>query len=694
MVILNEPVDTVLSHWQNLTGKQMIKAPNLAVQPMTINAPQPIPKSEAIRLIEATLLLNGVALVPTEDNSVKVLNVMAGQTPQGQGLVMHASAATLPKGDQVVSYFMPLRYLSPQDAASLFTQQFANPLQGTFARYIPAPSAQALIITEKASIIRAAIALQELVDVPPSKVTSEFVVLERADAERVAKLVTDLLEKRKGSNSTPGSLPQAVQNVAQPGQPPAPVQIVVASEDRAFAAGDVQLVPDPRTNRILVVTRPINLDYIKDLIKQFDIATKFSDPLEVPLRYVTAAEVLNVLKSLFADEKEDAVGGSGSRPGQVATPSQSPSSSTGNSLSKPDRISVPAEDTAPEAVVVGKTRLIADKKANSILVSGPPESIEKVRTILQKLDKKPRQVYIAAVIGQLTLGDNLEWGIDLLHKFSEAGRIDSGTIGVASGLRTRTGAADTIVNPRTLTGAGAFPLPSGLTLYGAFGTALDVFVKMLQSDNRFKVLSRPVVYTSNNKKASISSGQSVPFPANTLSSLNTGTTNNASVSASVEFKDVVLKLEVLPLINSNKEITLQIAQANDTIIGTQVIGGNSVPIIGKQDLTTTITVPDGATVVMGGLVTESHQKDESGVPFLSKIPVLGYFFKHVTKIDQRQELLILIQPHVVENEIDEITASELESLKTTIGIEGPEPTVPPIKNGKTPKGPPPDSITR
>jgi general secretion pathway protein D len=120
--------------------------------------------------------------------------------------------------------------------------------------------------------------------------------------------------------------------------------------------------------------------------------------------------------------------------------------------------------------------------------------------------------------------------------------------------------------------AATFPALSGLTIYGAIGDAVSVFVRALDARSNFKILARPAVYTANNKRAVISSGQRVPVPQSTLSNLTTGTTggivNNSSstaVAATIGYEDVELRLEVIPLINSKNEVTLKIAQINDTL---------------------------------------------------------------------------------------------------------------------------------
>ena len=210
-----------------------------------------------------------------------------------------------------------------------------------------------------------------------------------------------------------------------------------------------------------------------------------------------------------------------------------------------------------------------------------------------------------------------------------------------------------------MTAASLFPATGGLSLYGTIGKNVSVYVHALESSNRFKVLARPVVYTANNKKATISSGQRVPTRPPRFTNLNnTGiNNNNAAVLSNIDYEDVVLKLEVIPLINADNEVNLKIAQVNDSVAGSQTISGNTVPTISTQKITTTVTVPDGNTVVLGGLITESTTDNLTGIPVLMHLPWVGGLFRDTKKNKERDELIIFIQPTVVETDQEIVSAS-------------------------------------
>jgi general secretion pathway protein D len=693
---INASIDTILMQYEQLTGRVLIKDSNLSANalPITISVPQPVPKSELVRLIEASLLLNNIVLVPAQEpNTVKVININTGKNPRSEGVRLFTGAESIPEGEQVISYYMPFKYISASEALTVFQTHI---LPRAYTSFVPINSAQALLITESTSVIRQLVALQALIDVPPAKTVSEFVPLVRADAERVAETINKLLEYERKTR------PGGEQGAPVPGQP-APVPQATggaASSDAGLLGTQAQIIADTRTNRILVVARPQNIPYFRTLIKQFDAAVGAAAPLEYHLRYVSAGEVLPVLQDLLAEDQTQAGQGQGgaqqNQPGQQQNRGanlgsfRGTSSSTGAGGYSPvsgsagsvgageDLLQEPNEQLGPQAVIVGRSRVISDAKDNKILVIGPPESVRKVQTILDRLDRRPQQVYLSTVIGQLQLTNDFQFGVDWVQTFKKI----SGHSGIASGNLNTAGIVNSngqvVADPRQILTTATFPAAglSGLTIYGAIGDAVSVFVRALDSQSNFKILARPAVYTANNKRAVISSGQRVPVPESTLSNLTTGTTggiiNNSSstaIAATVGYEDVELRLEVIPLINSNNEVTLKIAQINDTLGSNVNISGNQVPIVNSQRLTTTVTIPSGATVVLGGLIQDKINKSDNGIPYLMDVPYLGNLFKYKTNNRERDELLVFIQPTVVNDDIQTLRASLKEERRTKIGAD-------------------------
>ena len=694
----NNPVSDFLMVYEKLKGVTLIKDASLlaggANLSLTLN--QPVTKAEAIRLIESTLLLNGYAFIAADKNSVKVINTAGGKNPRSEGVFLFTNESELPEGEVVASYVMPLTHLAAADAVPIFEQFITLHPYGSL---VPVPVANQVLITENSTLIRRLIDVRNLIDTPAPEKKSEFITLQQANADRVVELITTILEKRE-ENSSGGGAKAATGQPAQPNvpglAPGAGSTGVTISGGRSGFAGDIQLIADTRTNRILVIASPFDFAAISSLIKQFDIAVELTDPYEHALNYVAATDMLQILGDMLkeeGDEGGDSTAGGSQSTGKVSggigtggVVAGGASSSSSSSGRKADVLSEPGEEQAAESLIVGKTKLIADNRANSILVIGQPEAKDKVKAILTKLDKKPMQVYLATVIGQLTLNNQDEFAVNILQKYIGGNRtgsastmggnrfIDPGTIvygTTTNGVPTsQFQAGKTPITPQQAQqigqiaqmATGALP---GMQIATFILGSIDLYINALTSTDRFRIASRPAVFTANNKKATIYNGTKIAVPTSTVTTLGGGgsaTATSGSQQSNIQYQDVVLKIEVVPLINSAKEVSLQIVQTNDTISPTSqsVGGGVQVPDINTQELNTTVIVPDRATVLLGGLVTQQDTKNVAGVPFLSTIPLMGNLFKSTADTTNRQELVVMIQPTIVQDNKELGEASKTE----------------------------------
>jgi len=351
---------------------------------------------------------------------------------------------------------------------------------------------------------------------------------------------------------------------------------------------------------------------------------------------------------------------------------------------------------------VGKTRLIADNRANSILVIGQPEAREKVKAILDKLDKRPMQVYLATVIGQLEVGNDDQFAVNILQKYIGSSRTGAASVAggrpfISSGTNGVTPLSPTAATLSQMAQVASAALP-GMQIATFIAGSIDLYIQALTATTRFRIASRPSIFTANNKKAVIFNGRKIAVPTSTVTTLGAGgsaTTSTGSQQSNIQYQDVVLKIEVVPLINSAREITLQIIQTNDNIIpgaSTDIGGGVSVPEIATQELTTTAIVPDRGTILLGGLITQQDDKTVSGVPFLSSVPLMGNLFKSTTDTTRRTELVVMIQPSVVqdtpemrevsktERDLTGFSAKELSPLTMKIGSKTGTPDVAPLSS--------------
>jgi general secretion pathway protein D len=714
----NNPVMDMLSIYELLTGVTLIKDTSiLEGAPVSLATPRAVEKAEAIKLIEATLLTNGYAIVMEADGkSARILPARsqgANAVQFSHGVKFYTSAQDLPVGETIVTYFMKLDNLDPETAGTMLSGHVGL---GVYGRITPVLVPPGLLITESSTVVKQLISIREAIDIAASaaSLVTKFIPLEHADAATVAQIIQATLSAQaeekeskgvntiRGNAASDGRKEDNNNSSSRDSRDNAPrVNPVfingqwVIPNSPSEPATTAQVIADTRLNQILIVASTADYTYIASMIAEFDKPLKIDVPYERKLKYAAAVDVMAAVVDLlteptggttalpgggslqsqrqqsFASTSSQLLGGrttTGTRGGQVLSTSgggaDDTASATSGIGSRADLIQGPSEDNAPISVLVGKTRVVADPMANSILVVGRTSEIEKVNGLLDKLDRRPSQVYLATVIGQLTLDDGFEFGIDYLTKVNNQN--GDKTNFTAGNFVSNRDLFNRVPDVRTNL-ANAIPGVNGLNLYGAIGSGVEAFVSALETTDRFKVLSRPSVFALNNKKAVITSGTLIPVPAQTVQNLNAN--NAGTFTTTIEYRDVVLKLEVVPLINEDGEVNLTIAQINDTVIDTTVIANNTVPIIATEQIVTSVNVRDRNTIVLGGLISETKDNSTSGTPFLSRVPGVGHLFKRTNNSLARKELIIFIQPTVVTSENDMRISSAKEDYRTKIGAD-------------------------
>jgi type II secretion system protein D len=666
----NADLESLLDLYENLSGMRLVRDATIAGLPKVSVNMTGLTKNEMVRFIRAFLQLNGVSFVPIDEHTEKVLNLAANKNPRSEAPRVYARLEDLPLDDTVVTYFLPLDYVSPQEVVGIF-QLTAPP--HTYGQYVAAPTAQGVILTEEASVVRELVSLKSLIDVPPAKVTTEFISLNRADADTVVTELDKMLNIGPNGQPVNGAGPNGTVVVRPTVGNGAPM-----SDERNLLSGPANIVSDERSNRVVITTRPVNMPFLREIVAQLDQPAMNTVPQRFELRYVTAGDILPAIEAALAEGKDQlqqvkqdqqtAQTNSNRTGGATGGGTQQPQSSAGTGASSgggtsaeaiTPPLTAPQENDVPTVLTIGSTRLMADNHSNSIIVFGSPDVVTRVAEMVDELDRKPLQVYLRTVIGNLTVTKDMELGLDILQKFQNIGQggLASSNVnssGVTSPVAGPAGVGNgTFPEPRNLTAPNLFSTTaSGLTLYGAIGSTLDAYLSALEATDKFKIISTPSVYTSNNKLAIIADGEQVPVPSSITSGFTTSTTN-LTTTASVAYQNVLLQLDIIPLINANHEVTLQIRQTNNTLNGSVNISGNEVPNIDTQEINTEVTVKNNSTVVIGGLVRDTSDRNGSGIPWLSDIPVLGYLFGAVDKAKKREELIIMIQPTVVANEADQ-----------------------------------------
>ena len=709
----------ILHYYEGLSGKHVLFDNSVTGQ-ITIDV-KGVTRTDAMRIIETALSLNGFTLVPGDNDIVKAVGL--GKPVRPVGVPIYADLASLPDSEEIVTFMLRLSYLDPQETAGVLTQYI--PPSSSIA-FTPLKSANALLLTDTARSVRRLVSLIRQLDLPASPVTEKFIALQRADATKAVEFLNGVFET-KSTGSTPGGAPGAtsaagstsntrrpIRRIGDDGQavdiPGLPTGLSTAAGGLAVLSGDsliqgrITLTADVRTNRVHVVTSPVNMPLVERLLQEYDADTPFAVPVRRPLRFVTAGDMLPILVDALKEQGTDngnnpssgsstpspnrssnnnSSTGSGGFFGNSGTSSSLGSSSSGSGFSGTsgaggsglgDDSNAPEVDTRPTEATVGNNRLIADQRTNTIILLGGEDAKSKVFEILDQLDVRTPQVIIRTVIGELTLDNNHELGFQYLLRTNRGSLLSQFNAGQLPAAAAAASPSST-VSPTSTSALNTFStlatgLGSSFTGVGgvvAIGKSLDLIVSALDSTDRFKTISRPMIVTSNNKRAFISSGTQVPIAENSLSSL---TTSGAStgISSTTTYIPVVLKLSVTPLINSEKEVTLDIKQEINSLAGTSnAINGSSAPEISTRELQNYVTARNGETIVLGGLITQDDNQSSSDIPYLSKIPLLGNLFKAKTHDVTRNELIILMHPEVVNTAGIMADVREKEENRTYLG---------------------------
>ena len=740
MQFSNNPVADLLAIYEKLTGYTLIKDSNI-FEGATISlvTPKQVPKAEAIKLIEASLLANGYAIVTEPGGtSAKILparNQSANAVQFSHGVKFFTSAKDIPDNESIVSYFMKLDFLDPEDAATMLSGHVGL---GAYGRITPVSAPPGLLITESATVVKQLIGIREAIDLGDtgSSLVTKFIPIKYADAAVIAQIIQATLtaqaqeKETKGVNTIRGAAASDGKG-PESKEPPKPASAAAAAssaqsqnQNALNPQPSTQVVADTRLNQILIVATPQDFTYVASLIAEFDKPLDNTEPYERKLKYAAAIDVLSALvdrlqevsagttqlpgggtiqqqrQQVLATNSSQLLGGrttQGTRGGVVGNTAASAAGSdtasaapttTGSTTStasagsavgtRADIVSGPTENNAPVSVLVGKSRIVADPMSNSIIVIGRQEEIGKVDSLLDKLDRKPAQVYLATVIGELTLTDQVSSGIDYISALTNKNFTASSITNRTDILGTTGGVGRAINDMRTNAITAPFGPTTGLNLYGAAGSGLGIYLNALQTDTNFKILSRPSVFALNNKKAVITSGKQIPVPS-TQTQFSSVAGAIPQSTTQIVYRDVVLKLEVVPLINIDGEVTLTVSQINDSVVGSQLVQPNLVPIIGTEQLVTSVTIPDRHTIVLGGLISEEKDLTQNGIPLLGKIPGLGKLFRTDLKNNIRKELIVFIQPQVVTDNASVLSTSLSEDTRTTAGAQAAQrfPQVPP-----------------
>jgi len=423
----------------------------------------------------------------------------------------------------------------------------------------------------------------------------------------------------------------------------------------------ITFTPIARINSLLVVSSIPNIfEKVEGWLKELDRIPGQGSRLSVFVYYcqnAKAKDLAEVLKQVFTKGKE------------TKTEKGAATTSSSEAFRGPRPAQAPTAPAAPGAeeaagVPLGEIGIVVDETTNSLIIKAFQRDYRAILETIKKLDIYPKQVLIEVFLAEITLDESNKFGIEWANFFTNNTPNPAHTQGAVLGAQPPTDSTGAFINPfnASFTSAGIRYAIVEL------GGRLSAAVNLAASQDRLKVISSPHIIASNNKEAKIQVGSSQPILTNTYTTPGvTSTTGSGVVSGTIEYKDIGIILAVTPRISDGGLVSLEINVENSTVNTSAIPLGNlsNVPVFGKKTAKTVLSVMEGQTVVIGGLISDSKEKVATGVPLLSKIPILGALFGFQTYEKKRDELILLMTPHVIADQMqaDEVTKEFKEKVE-------------------------------
>ncbi|PLX96301.1 MAG: type II secretion system protein GspD [Desulfuromonas sp.] len=574
----------------------------------TIISPEEMSKDEAYEVFLAVLNIKGFTVVPSGKLN-KIVPVRSAKESNLPTITEGERDAT----ERYVTRLVPLQNVD----ASVVATTVLTPLIPKTSSVVAYTPSNTLIITDTAANIERLVEIIAQLDLPSALEQLEVISLNYAAADEVAQICSQVITQvtanpRRGRGAT---------NVQSGGTNTAS-----------------KVIPYDRTNALVVMASGDDLTTIRDLVSRLD-EKQAQERSHINVYYLENADAETLGKTL----------------NEIVTGVKT------QSAQKQRAIKTPAQQQA--APLAGDAVTItADKPTNSLVINSSPEDYEVIKEIIRKLDIKRKQVFVEALILELSMDATKKLGTSL------QGAAGVGSEGAVFGVTNQNGGianlgdvdGDSVPDllSQTVDGIMLGGLFNMINVTGADGNsmsvpALSALIDLSRTDADVNILSAPRLLTSDNEEAEIVVGSNVPIITSRLTnavSTSTTTSSGLATSVSVERKDVALTLRFTPQVTDGDLVRLKVYQEITDIAQNSVGDVDQVgPTFTKRLLQNTVVAENGRTVVLGGLIGTNVQEVVTKVPFLGDIPLLGWLFKSKSKSEAKTNLLIFITPHIIKN---------------------------------------------
>ena len=624
----NADLYAVIGTIAELLGINYIVDPSVTGK-VTINTAGGLYKKDLFPVFIQILEINGLTAIK-EGSLYRIVQLKDSPRMPIDSRIAHGDE-DIPPMDKIVIQIIPLKFISAQEMTKLIT-----PFISAGGTIVSDTASNTLLVVDKGINILKILRLVETFDVNMlEKVYYRFYPLKYLDAEDVTKTLSDFTSSY-----------EKISNVF------------------------VRFIAISRINTLFVVsTTPLVFEKIEEILRQIDIVDEEVAP-QVYVYFVKngeAKDLATLLDKVFrkkAAAKEKTTD-SKKKAGGVAAISGNPFSKArmeekkkeekAAEKSKTDKTEVKAEKISTAAkeetagTLMSEVNITPDEIRNALIIEATPLDYRIIENILRQLDVLPRQVLIEATIAEITVNTSTEFGMEwALGKGAAAA-----------------GAGSFAATINKLVGTGTDVAYSGLRYSIGVTDKWYAALHALASEGRVNILSSPHVLASNNKEAKIDVSREIP-----IASGSTQVATAAVISeTTIEYRDTGVILSVTPHINERGLVTMDISQEVSDLEKQSInVAGKDYPAFFKRTVSTTLTVRNGQTIAIGGLIKDKEDEGITGVPCLIKIPVIRYLFGTWGKEVEKIELIVLITPRVVANldDVDAVTEEFKQKVRNVM----------------------------
>lgn len=576
-------ISTMVKFISELTGKNFIMDDRVKGK-VSVYSPSKITPEEAFNLFTSVLELKGFTTV----QAGRVYKIVPTATAKQEGMKIVSGRERGAVNDGYVARIIPLENISSTEAVT-FLQPVVSK-DGYIAAFGPS---NMLLVVDSDLNIQKIVNILKVIDSSQRREGAELVFLKYATADSVAGTIREWQGgKDKGTRGTGQSV--------------------------TSTAGGL-VVPDPRLNALVIFGSESDKDSIKRFISVVDVPSPASGN-KINVYYLENADATEAAKVLDGVVKESAAAG--------------------------QPTSAQAGAAAQQSAFEGSRIIITpDKATNSLVIMASPADYQNLLQVIRKLDKRRRQVFVQAVIAEIS--------VDKLKEFGNQ-------IAVSGGGVTGNTAAAGVFDPFNFLGQTNPQTTAIVTVLKSLTSNLQIGANFqaLFSSGAVNVLSNPTIMTSDNKEAEIFVGENVPFITSTTS-YNTG----VAQTSNIERKDTGIILRITPQITEGDYLKLDIYQEISAVKDPLSTGAAADITTTKRSAKTSVVVKDNDTVVIGGLIQDRDTTTINKIPLLGDIPLLGWFFKTKSTERHKTNLLILLTPKIIKSACDMAQVSERQKGK-------------------------------